>query len=231
MALVSAGRTVGGFELGDGPRTALLVHGWAGSLWQFRRIAQRLADGGYRCVVIDLPAHGIESGRSTDAYEISEAVEAAGEALGKVDLLVAHSLGAMATGLAMQRSLRADRLVFLAPGLRPRRALETFARTLKLRPRTAGAVEQAMEDRFGVDLWDEVPAAMLNLTVPDSTLIVHDEDDVSIPIEDARLLSEHWGAELIATKGNGHNGVLRAASVIDHVARIARTHSTSIPDA
>ncbi len=115
----SAGSVVHGYEIGDGSRTALLIHGWAGSSRQYRRIAQRLTKEGYRCVVIDLPAHGIEAGRSTHAVEMADAIEIAGNALGKVDIVVAHSLGAMATAVAMQRSLRTDRLVLVAPGLRP----------------------------------------------------------------------------------------------------------------
>jgi pimeloyl-ACP methyl ester carboxylesterase len=94
-------------------------------------------------VVIDLPAHGIEAGGSTHAFEMADAIEIAGNALGKVDIVVAHSLGAMATAVAMQSSLKADRLVLLAPGLLPHQALESFAAILRLRPVVAKAVEHS----------------------------------------------------------------------------------------
>ncbi len=161
----SAGSVVHGYEIGDGSRTALLIHGWAGSSRQYRRIALRLTGEGYRCVVIDLPAHGIEAGRSTHAFEMADAIEIAGNTLGKVDIVVAHSLGAMATAVAMQRSLRADRLVLVAPGLRPHQALESFAATLRLRPAVTKAVEHSMEDRFGQDLWDRIPNGILALAI------------------------------------------------------------------
>ncbi len=77
----SAGSVVHGYELGDGSHTALLIHGWAGSSRQYRRIAARLAEEGYRCVVIDLPAHGIEAGASTNLFEMADAIEVAGNAL------------------------------------------------------------------------------------------------------------------------------------------------------
>ena len=217
----SAGSVVHGYELGNGSRTALLVHGWAGSSRQYRRIAQRLTEEGYRSVVIDLPAHGIEAGRSTDALEMADAVEIAGNALGKVDIVVAHSLGAMATAMAMQRSLSADRLVLVAPGLRPHQALESFAATLRLRPVVAQAVERSMESRFGEDLWDRIPQGMLDMNVPDPTLVIHDIDDDMVPIDHAKLLAERWGVGLVTTQGRGHNGVLRAPEVIDQIATLA----------
>ena len=223
----SAGSVVHGYVTGDGSRTALLIHGWAGSSRQYRRIALRLTEQGYRCVVIDLPAHGIEAGRSTHAFEMADAIEIAGNALGKVDIVVAHSLGAMATAVAMQRSLRADRLVLVAPGLRPHKALESFVATLRLRPVVAKAVERSMEDRFGEDLWDRMPKGMLDMNVPGRTLIIHDIDDDMVPIEEAELMSEHWGVGLVSTQGHGHNGVLRASEVIDQIVTLASAEPMS----
>ena len=223
----SAGSVVHGYEIGDGSRTALLIHGWAGSSRQYRRIALRLTEEGYRCVVIDLPAHGIEAGRSTHAFEMADAIEIAGNALGKVDIVVAHSLGAMATAVAMQRSLKADRLVLLAPGLRPHKALESFVATLRLRPVVAKAVERSMEDRFGEDLWDRMPKGMLDMSVPGRTLIIHDVDDDMVPIEEAKLLAERWGVKLVSTRGHGHNGVLRASELIDQIATLASAEPLS----
>lgn len=223
----SEGSVVHGYEIGDGSLTALLIHGWAGSSRQYRRIAQRLTEEGYRCVVIDLPAHGIEAGRSTHAYEMADAIEIAGNALGKVDIVVAHSLGAMATAVAMQRSLKADRLVLLAPGLRPHQALESFAATLRLRPAVTKAVEHSMEDRFGQDLWDRIPKGILDMNVPGRTLIIHDVDDEMVPIEEAKLMSERWGVGLVSTQGHGHNGVLRASEVIDQIATLASAEPVS----
>ncbi len=217
----SAGSVVHGYELGDGPRTALLIHGWAGSSRQYRRIALRLAEEGYRCVVIDLPAHGIEAGASTNLFEMADAIEVAGKALGKLDIVVAHSLGALATGVAMQNSLRADRLVLLAPGLRPRQALDSFAAMLRLRPAVEKAVERSMERRFGADIWDRVSNGMLDMRIPGRTLVIHDLDDEMVPIGHAKLLSERWGVELVTTHGHGHNGVLQAPEAINRIATLA----------
>lgn len=218
---------VHGYEIGDGSKTALLIHGWAGSSRQYGRIARRLAEEGYRSVVIDLPGHGVESGRSTDVVEIVDAIEAVGGSLGKVDIVVAHSLGAMATSVAMQQSLEAERLVLVAPGLRPLHAVEKFAAQLRLRPAVQRAVIRSMERKFGSDVWDRIPDEIFEMQIPGSTLIIHDVDDDMVPVEQAQLLAENWSVGLVSTKGYGHNGVLRATEVIDRIAALATAEPLS----
>ncbi|MGI9586408.1 MAG: alpha/beta fold hydrolase [Acidimicrobiia bacterium] len=219
---------VHGYEIGDGPRTALLVHGWAGSSRQYRRMAERLVAEGYRSIVLDLPAHGLGAGGSTDVPEVAEAIEIAGDALDTIDMVVAHSLGAMSASLAMQGSLRAERLVLIAPALRPHQVLESFAANLQLRPVVANAVEDAMEARFGADIWDRIPNEILTMDAPDGTLIIQDLEDDMVPIEDTRLLAERLGAPLVTTEGHGHNGVLRASEAIDEVTTLAVAGSGSL---
>ena len=218
----SGDQIVEGYEVGEGPRTALLVHGWAGSSRQYRRIASRLAEEGYKSVVLDLPAHASQAGRQTNLYEIAAAIESAGKDLGPLDMVVAHSLGALATAVALQGSLRTDRLVLVAPGVRPRRALDSFERTLMLRPRLTKAIEGAMSERFGSDVWDAIPDAMMNMTIPERTLVIHDADDDVLPLDDSQILATKWGTDLVLTHLGGHNGELRSEETIERVAELAR---------
>ncbi len=214
------------FGFGAGPRVALLVHGWAGSSRQYRRLAARLGSAGYRVVVIDLPAHGRESGSQTNVFEIAEAIEVVARELGSINLLVAHSLGAMSAAVAIRRSVEADRVVFVAPGLEPRQVLDTFAAALDLRPNVKAALVREMENRFGGDVWETMTDALLGLEPSGALLIVHDADDEMVPISDAELLSRTLGADLLVTEGQGHNGVLRSGLVLDRITEFAQAHPT-----
>ena len=138
-----------GYTRGDGPRSALLVHGWSGSSLQMRRMAEALEPAGYRSVVIDLPGHGPHAGRTTNIYEIAAALRSVAAECGPFDLVVAHSLGAMATAVALEETLEARRLVFIAPGVRPDHAVTAFGRLLGLNGRLTGAIAASMEDLFG----------------------------------------------------------------------------------
>jgi carboxylesterase len=46
------------WKLGDGPRGALLIHGFAGTPPELRRLGAMLADNGFRCHAPVLPGHG-----------------------------------------------------------------------------------------------------------------------------------------------------------------------------
>ncbi|HZU77601.1 MAG TPA: alpha/beta fold hydrolase [Dehalococcoidia bacterium] len=45
------------WRLGDGPRAALLLHGFAGTPPELRRLGEHLAERGWRCVAPALPGH------------------------------------------------------------------------------------------------------------------------------------------------------------------------------
>lgn len=69
-----------------------------------------------------------------------------------------------------------------------------------------------MERRFGADIWDRVSNGMLDIRVPGRTLVIHDLDDVMVPIDQAKL---------VTTQGHPHNGVLQAPEAIDRIAALA----------
>jgi pimeloyl-ACP methyl ester carboxylesterase len=220
---------VTGFRIGDGPKTALLVHGWAGSARQYRRLTARLVDAGFECVVIDLPGHGPAAGGQTDVIEMADAITAAVRGIGHVDLLVAHSLGAASAVRALQTEAHADVFVVIAPGVFPRRAFQQFSTMLNLRPPVAAVVERTMDRRFGVGVLDRAGTEMLASVVPDRTLIVHDVEDEMIPIADVRRLAEAWQAPLVEVSGYGHNGALSATKVIDLVVEFASERVAAPP--
>ncbi|MGI9665525.1 MAG: alpha/beta fold hydrolase [Acidimicrobiia bacterium] len=205
-------------RVGEGTRRALLVHGWAGSSRQFRRIADGLVDAGFTVFMVDLPAHGSASGTTTDVPQIAEALGDVASQLGDFDLIVAHSLGAMATGVALADTpLAADRLVFVAPGIKPRMMISKFVEETGFSAEVEAAVAEEMESRFGKDVWDWVPARSQALKPPSGSIVIHDIDDDRVPVEEGRALADAWGVPIVETVGYGHNGVLRAPETIDAI--------------
>ncbi len=112
------------FELGDGPDAALLLHGFSGSPWELRPLAEGLAAAGIRCKVPLLPGHGIDAaalGRATVAEWLAAAHDA-------VDSLLAEGrrrifLAGFSAGGCISLQVAADRpgdlsaLALLAPAL------------------------------------------------------------------------------------------------------------------
>jgi pimeloyl-ACP methyl ester carboxylesterase len=94
---------------GAGPRTAALVHGWSDDAQTWWRVAPAVAALGFTVLAPDLRGHGLSP--RADGYELADFAADLVETLpAEPDLLLGHSLGALACGLA-------------APSIRPRRAV------------------------------------------------------------------------------------------------------------
>ncbi|MEO9047148.1 MAG: alpha/beta hydrolase [Gemmatimonadaceae bacterium] len=110
-------------ECGDpsAERIVFCVHGWACSLYSFRRLMPLLADLGMRAVAIDLPGHGLSS-KPTDSKPylldaLAECVLKSMDALGIARCVLAgHSMGApISARVAVLAPERVSGLALLAP--------------------------------------------------------------------------------------------------------------------
>lgn len=113
------------FDLAGGPDAALLLHGFSGSPFEVRLVAERLARDGVRCVGPVLPGHDGPAERLI-GVRWKDWVEAGREALHRLDgsrriLVLGCSMGALvALALAHSEPARVSALALLAPALRLR---------------------------------------------------------------------------------------------------------------
>jgi pimeloyl-ACP methyl ester carboxylesterase len=195
----------------------LLVHGWSGHAGQMTAFVRPLVEAGFQAVAFDQPAHGQSAGKRTHMLEFRQAVLALGEAVGPLEGIVAHSLGATASVLAMDRGLRARRLALLAPPLDPSRFVRAFAGYMGLGPDRADELGQKVTAFVRADIGDRDPLTVAaSLTLPG--LIVHDEGDRAVSPANGRALAAAWpGARLLNVSGHGHNRMLAAPPVVTAV--------------
>ena len=197
---------------------ALLVHGWEHRASFWRAWVGPLLANGYRVVALDGPAHGTSAGRSTTLVDCGGAVQAVVNAVGEVRAIVAHSFGAAAVaGLPVCLPCRAPlpRLVLICAPEGPRVVAERFADFLHMPAdlvrRFAGHIERTTgrpADSFAV-------AAAGPGTGAERVLVLHDEGDEIIPFAEGQHIAAAWpGARLHATRGLGHNRILRDSEVI-----------------
>jgi pimeloyl-ACP methyl ester carboxylesterase len=123
---------INAFYWGEG-LTVMLVHGWGGYGLQLGEFINPLLAAGYRVLAFDAPAHGSTEGVQTNGFELAQAITAvadyysakflqpiasgASEAIagdaGTIEGIIAHSLGATSTTLALSRGLKTNKVVYL----------------------------------------------------------------------------------------------------------------------
>lgn len=110
-------------ECGDpkSSRIVFCVHGWACSVYSYRRLMPLLAELGMRTVAIDLPGHGLsEKPGDASLYTLDAQVECVLAAMDAIGIaratLVGHSMGApICARLAVLAPARVVALALLAP--------------------------------------------------------------------------------------------------------------------
>ncbi len=216
------GHDVRGETWGKGPAVYLL-HGWAGHRAQLTPFVAPLVAQGFKVVAFDAPSHGeSEPGaygpRSSTIPEFAAALTAVAAAHGHAHAIVAHSMGATATGVALCDGLRAERVVMLAPMASPLSYARQFAKVLGFGDRTFRRLVMRTERRVGAPMSHfDVPELGRAVAMP-PTLIIHDRDDASTSVTDGAAIAAAWpGARLRVTSGLGHRRLLRDPDVVTEV--------------
>ncbi|MDQ4095094.1 MAG: alpha/beta hydrolase [Actinomycetota bacterium] len=210
----AGGRVLKGYEGGRGP-TVVLVHGWGDSSRSMGAFVRPLIERGFRVVAVDAPGHGATSGGQSDGLQIAAAVRAVADATGPVYAVVAHSLGAHATMVALRDGLEIERAVLISPSVFLESAVEPFVRMFGLSDVVIEPLRSEIERRFGRSVWGDLAAPHLVRDVRLPALVMHDPEDPQVPFADAERLVASWdGAALEKVNGLGHTRILRDPHVI-----------------
>jgi pimeloyl-ACP methyl ester carboxylesterase len=206
-------------EWGRGP-AVLLVHGWNGHAGQLSALVAPLVAAGRRVVVFDQPAHGRSSGQRATLIDFAGAVRTVADAVGPLEAIVAHSLGATASALAVAWGLPAARLVLIAPPGNVPYFARAFANQLGLSAARADGMLVELRKQIG-DL-DALDLVKLQPSAGTTALVLHDRGDREVPFEHGAALAEAWpGTRFVPLDGLGHTRVLRDPGVVQLVTSFA----------
>jgi pimeloyl-ACP methyl ester carboxylesterase len=221
------GRVVRGWVWGDGP-VVYLVHGWGGTLEQLTPLVGPLLEHGLRVVAFDGPSHGRSDPgghgrRSSDAVELGRALDTVAARFGPARAVVAHSLGALSTLLAIRDGwLGTERLVLVAPMTGVPDVMARLRERLGFGDHVERRLAARAERRTGYAVDDLVVARLSGQIDRPPLLVVHDLLDREVPHSPSAQLVADWpGAELYSTAGLGHRRVLADAAVAGAIARFA----------
>lgn len=215
--------TLAGYSAGEGP-TVLLVHGWGDRAATMGGFVAPLVAAGHRVVAIDLPGHGESREGPANLYSFAAALRSVGDQLDGLKGVIGHSMGALATAIALRDGLTADAVALIAPAVRLEHGLQRFTTLFRLSPKAVTGLKASIDRRFGSAVWQELAgdSAAADLDVP--ALIIHDESDTQVAVEDAVVLATAWpAARLLTTSGLGHTRILRDPTVIEEIVSFLRS--------
>ncbi len=198
-------------------RPVLLLHGWEGRGTQLARLGEPLVAAGHRVVALDGPAHGRSAGRRAHPIAFAEALLSVQRELGAFRAVVAHSMGAAATAVAIRRGLAVDRVALLGGPASLPEVLNRFVALVGIEPRVARHLRERLAEITGAHP-DEVDIRRSGPRLRVPALIVHDRHDAEVPVADGRLIADHWPrAMYLEVDVGGHRRMLKAPEVIDAV--------------
>ncbi|MDB4985208.1 MAG: hypothetical protein JWN04_386 [Myxococcaceae bacterium] len=217
--LMHHGRRVPVYSWGTpGRPIVLFAHGWEGRATQVAPYVAPLVEAGFRVVSYDSPGHGAADSALVSVLDFAAVAErVAGSLREPVQAAIGHSAGAAALLMASARTPFTDRIVTIAPPLRPGVFVALYARLLSLSPATEHALNQRLNVRYSrpfsaIDSRDSVAR------VSAQGLVIHDRADTDVPFAHGEAIAQAWSnAKLFATDGLGHRRVLRDPSVVQSV--------------
>jgi pimeloyl-ACP methyl ester carboxylesterase len=205
---------INAFQWGTGP-TVMLVHGWGGYGLQLAEFVNPLLAAGYQVLAFDAPAHGSTTGVQTNGFELAEAIATIAQHQGSIESIIAHSLGATSTTLALSEGLKTGKVVCIGAICWLSNALTVFAKRARLSVELEEVFRSLFEKKFGQDAWPRFAADRTAQTLSIPALLFHDRRDREVSFEESVAIAQSWsGARLVETAGLGHRRILRDDAVI-----------------
>ena len=202
------------YHYGENSKKILLVHGWSGRGTQLVKFADEILKLGYSTISFDAPAHGKSGTKTTLMPEFIASILELEKLYGPFDYAIGHSLGGMSLLNAVKQGLNIKKLVTIGSGDIIEDITKTFVKQLELKPIISDKMRMYYEKEFGVLLHDfSAHLAAKEVTIP--TLVIHDENDIEVPIKSGINIHKHLtNGELLVTKRLGHRKILGEETVI-----------------
>jgi pimeloyl-ACP methyl ester carboxylesterase len=211
------GETIQVYKWGSGKHIVLMLHGWQSHTFRWKNYIESLDTAKYTIYALDAPGHGLSSGKFMTVPLYSEVVELFLNKVGKVDIVLSHSIGSFTAIYTFHRlaHLSPTSIIALAPPGEAEDFFNFYTNTLGLSPRTVKLIVDYFEAQI-----KKTPsyfsAHKFASTLTSKGLLIHDEEDADTSVENSKRIHSHWkNSTLVITKGYGHN--LRSENVIRQV--------------
>lgn len=208
----------------------ILIHGWSGRGTQFYAMVPQLVEMGYCCICLTAPAHGEFKGKYTHMLQFADTILEAEKKWGPIDTVIGHSIGGLACMNAIRKGMDTKGLVVLGSPSKIESVVEDFVSNLRFSEEEVNLLIDVLKEQFTED-FPNFNAFKIAQTLEIPGLVVHDENDLDVAIEEAKLTHENWkNSEFLETAGLGHRRILSDQEVINKVLNFVETTTKPVTE-
>lgn len=219
--LLIDGNNIAVYKWGNGPKTALLVHGWEGNGGSLAGFKDELIANGYTVYSFDGPAHGKSTGKRTNVINFSHTVARIIEQKKIKDLLITHSFGSATTMFALAKNphIKIERMALLTSPNKIEDVITEYTSLMRFSPKNHNALIGHIENYYKIEVQQLEVARMAHKVNVGEFLIIHDEYDKIIPVQYSKNVAKALGnkASFIGMQKVGHYRMLWNQAVITYV--------------
>jgi len=211
------------FHWGDGAKKIFLTHGWGSKAADFSELITALsAMNDIQIIAFDAPGSGSSEGDLSNLLLFKQAVQATALIYGPPDIVIGHSLGAMANVIALsEMQILPSLLISIAPLLRLKENFEASMNAVNVPLAAQTAFLDDFNKKFGVTASYFFFDKWYNFDIQMPHWIFFDSEDLISPY---RYLQEFLGHHPFIRskdyKGIGHDKIIRSPVVISNLIEV-----------
>ena len=213
------------FRWGNGKVKVLLTHGWGSKAADFNElIAALLTFEDMEIIAFDAPGTGSSEGDLSNLLLFKLAVEAVLKQYGHPDVLIGHSLGAMANVFALgDMEVKPSVLISITPLVRLKENFQASMDVLNIAPERQAAFFESFQERFHVAASSFTLDKLYAFDDLMNHWIAFDSSDEISPYPYLQeFLSHHPSIQETDYKDVGHSKAIKSTEVIaDILARVS----------
>jgi hypothetical protein len=207
-----------GFKWGNGKKKLLITHGWGSKAADFTEMITALKEiNDLEIIAFDAPGNGSSEGELSNLLLYIEAIKAIISNYGKPDIVIGHSLGAMANVIALREMMfMPSLLISLTPLIRLKENFEVSMNAVGVSQLAQDDFLKSFENKFNR------PASFYNLNnwySFDGQLkhwLAYDQNDqVSTYEYMEEFLDNHQSILSQKYDGIGHERIIKSTQVIN----------------
>ncbi|WP_425390021.1 alpha/beta fold hydrolase [Ekhidna sp.] len=209
----------------SGPKI-LLCHGWRSKAADFRRMIKKFVAEGYQVEAIDMRGHGNSQGRHTAMPEFRDIIKNHISKNGPYQTVVGHSIGALASGIALSElgpAFQPKHFFMIAAPPYIRYFFKDIVNDVGCNESVYLAMCGLVKEHYhhSIDYFD------LRIKANDlkniDTHLFYCEDDQIIPFSKGEELEDAWPhASFVHVKGLGHYKIMANDSIISYIENVMK---------